>query len=363
LNSLRIKSRISDYDVLFERDFSFFDKLSKLPNSICIADRNVYELYKTQIAGAFAAEKTLLLDAVEDNKNLDKVVELYEFMTRQQAKRNLVVISIGGGITQDVTGFAASTLYRGVKWIYIPTTLLAQTDSCIGSKTSLNFGSFKNLVGTFYPPSQVFINPRFLSTLKETDFFSGLGEIIKLQLMKEEYPKDIDKIVSAVERARRTPDYLLDLVQDSLQVKISYMESDEFDLGRRNLLNYGHCFGHAVETSSSYEIPHGIAVNIGIVFANALSSIRGLLDKKILICVTTQLNLPNIPLKLRLSQFDHDTLLQCMSNDKKRTGLDLTVVIPDADFRLVKVSDVTREEFSKTLEYLMKLLFPAQDAG
>jgi 3-dehydroquinate synthase len=356
---LRIKSRISDYDVLFERDFSFFDKLSGLPNSICIVDRNVYELYKTQIAGTFAAEKTLLLDAIEDNKNLDKVVELYEFMTRQQAKRNLVVISIGGGITQDVTGFAASTLYRGVKWIYIPTTLLAQTDSCIGSKTSLNFGSFKNLVGTFYPPSQVFINPLFLRTLKETDFFSGLGEIIKLQLMKEECPKDIDKIVVAIDRARHDPDYLLDLVKDSLQVKISYMESDEFDLGKRNLLNYGHCFGHAVETSSAYEIPHGIAVNIGIVFANALSALRGLLDEKILIRVTTQLNLPNIPLKLRLSQFDHDTLLESMSNDKKRTGKDLTVVIPDARFRLVKVSDVTREEFSKTLEYLMKLLFPA----
>ena len=141
MNTLRVKSNIRDYDVFFERDFSFFEKLAELRDAVFVIDRNVFDLYETQIA-SFPAEKILLFDAVETNKTLDKVVEIYETLARQQAKKNLTLVSMGGGITQDVTGFAASTLYRGIRWIFVPTTLLAQTDSCIGSKTSLNLYSF-----------------------------------------------------------------------------------------------------------------------------------------------------------------------------------------------------------------------------
>lgn len=357
MSVLRIHSNLGDYDAVFEADSSYLAALGREANYALLVDRNVHRLHAGRIAGVFDADKTLLLDAVEDNKNLDKVVEIYDYLTRRQAKKNLTLISIGGGITQDVTGFVASTLYRGVRWIFVPTTLLAQTDSCIGSKTSLNFRSFKNLIGTFYPPTRVHVDAAFLGTLSELDFYSGLGEIVKLQLMKEDYPKRIDAVIEAVNRGKRDAAFILELVRDSLNVKIAYMANDEFDRGRRNLLNYGHCFGHAIETASGYYVPHGIAVNVGMIFANALSVRRGLLDEGTFRKVTEELNVCNIPLKLRADDFAPDALLSCLKNDKKRTGKNLTVVIPDRAFKLIKVSDVTEEEFNGTLDQLRGILF------
>lgn len=357
MSSLRIKSNLGDYDVFFEEDFSFLEKLASIKNQVLMVDRNVYNLYKDEIAGNFEPDNTYLFDAMEENKSLPKVVEIYEYLTQRQAKRNVTIISIGGGITQDVTGFVASTLYRGVRWIFVPTTFLAQTDSCIGSKTSLNFKSFKNLIGTFYPPSQIYINTKFLNTLAKIDFFNGIGETIKFQLMKEEYPKDIGTVVNVVERCKEDTDFILDLIHDNLKVKVAYMENDEFDLGRRNLLNYGHCFGHALETSSAYYVPHGIAVNIGMIFANALSMRRGLIKEDVFQKATNDLHICNVPLKLREEHFDHDTLLSCMKKDKKRVGKDLTVIIPDGEFRFHKVDNVTEKEFSATLDYMKDLLF------
>jgi 3-dehydroquinate synthase len=357
MNQLHIKSRLGDYDVFFEENFSFLEKLGSIKNQLLIVDRNVYNLYKDVIATNFENENPFLFDALEEKKNLEYVKEIYEHMIRRQTKRNITIISIGGGITQDVTGFVASTLYRGVSWIFVPTTFLAQTDSCIGSKTSLNFQSFKNLIGTFYPPSQIYINTKFLYTLTKDDFFSGIGEAIKLQLMKEIYPKDINAIVNVIERCKKNMEFALDLIHDGLKVKISYMENDEFDHGRRNLLNYGHCFGHALETTSDYYVSHGIAINIGMIFANALSLRRGMLKEDLFRKVTNKLNVCNIPINLREEHFEHDMLLSCMKNDKKRVGKDLTVIIPDNEFRLFKVDNVTEEEFFSTLDYIKNLLF------
>jgi len=224
-------------------------------------------------------------------------------------------------------------------------------------KPSLNFKSFKNLIGTFYPPSQIHINTKFLYTLTKNDFFSGIGEAVKLQLMKEVYPKNIDVVVNVIERCKEDKEFALDLIHDDLKVKISYMENDEFDHGRRNLLNYGHCFGHALETTSDYYVPHGIAINVGMIFANALSLRRGMLKEGIFWKVTNELNICNIPINLREEHFDHDALLSCIKSDKKRIGKDLTVIIPDSEFRLIKVDNVTEEEFLSTLDYVKNLLF------
>lgn len=357
MNSLHIKSNIADYDVFFEEDFSFLKKLAGEKNQMLIVDRNVHNIYTDIIEGNFDVDNAYLFDAIEENKSLEKVAEIYDYLTKCQAKRNLTIICIGGGITQDVTGFVASTLYRGVRWIFVPTTFLAQTDSCIGSKTSLNFKSFKNLIGTFYPPAQIYIHTKFLNTLSRNDFYSGIGETIKLQLMKEKYPKDINAVIDVVERCKSDTDFTLGLIRDNLEVKVGYMEDDEFDRGRRNLLNYGHSFGHAIETASAYYVPHGIAVNIGMIFANALSMRRGMLSEEVFWRVTNELNISNIPLKLRKEHFDYGVLLGCMKSDKKRIGKDLTVIIPDGEFRLHKINDVTENEFSTTLDYVKKILF------
>lgn len=356
-NELVVKSNIHDYEVVFCEDFSCVDQWADVEHKAVIIDRNVFELYRDQFAGKFKESELHLFDALEDNKTLEAAGELYDWLTTFSAKRNLLLISVGGGITQDVTGFIASTLYRGLKWYFMPTTLLAQTDSCIGSKTSLNFKQYKNLLGTFYPPHKLYINPGFIQTLTETDFFSGVGELIKLQLMKEKYPKNLDDLKAVIDGVVARHDAILPVVRESLSVKIEYMKNDEFDLGRRNLLNYGHCFGHALETSSDYYVPHGIAVNIGMIFANLASLRRGGLSQEHFLKMTNEINLPNIPLSLRREDFNADTLLNSMKNDKKREGRHLALVLPYADWKLHKVKDLTENEFLKLLRELIEILF------
>lgn len=345
-----IPSRLGDYEVIFSYDFEFLQEMSRITHKAVVADRNVYGLYKEKLLGSFDQEEILLFDATEENKGFRDVDFLYDHLTRHQAKRNLTLVSCGGGITQDVTGFVASTIYRGIKWIFIPTTLLAQADSCIGSKTSLNYNRYKNLIGTFYPPSRVYINPGFLDTLRKEDIYSGLGEVVKLQLMKEDYPKDYDSIIRVEKEEWRDPVHILRLIQDSLKVKIGYIEDDEFDHGKRNLLNFGHCFGHALETTSDYRIPHGVAVVVGMIFANTVSEKRGRLREGTSKKINEEILKPCIPFTLEEEYFQQGPLFEAMRNDKKRSGNNLAMIIPAEDYRLMKVDDVTEKEFTRTLE-------------
>lgn len=357
MNKLHIESRIKDYVVSFEEDFAFFSKFKSIENKAVIVDRNIYKYYPELIDDTFAKEEVFLFDALETNKSIQMLEEVYDWLTLRNAKRNLTLISIGGGITQDLTGFVASTLYRGIKWLFVPTTLLAQTDSCIGSKTSLNYKSFKNLLGTFYPPDELYITTRFHDTLAPKDIYSGMGEVIKFQLMEEVYPKNLEECMKKLERCLKDKVFLLEQIHKNLDIKNEYMKNDEFDMGRRNLLNYGHCFGHALETASEYYVPHGIAVNIGIIFANLVACARGLISQEVFQKVTSQMNEPNIFMELRAKDFEPSKLLESIKNDKKRTGKDLAVVIPvNDDFKLEKVDDLKEDEFLENLKKLTDII-------
>lgn len=356
MKALKIKSHLRDYTVCYEGSFHFLGKLSQqIMRPVLIVDRNVFCLYQKYFS-AFRPENIYYFDANEDNKTLEAAQKIYDFVMTRSAKRNTTIVSVGGGITQDVTGFVASTLYRGVPWIYIPTTLLAQADSCIGGKTSLNYKNAKNLIGTFYPPFEVYIYPEFLKTLSRHDFYSGLGEIVKFQLMKKNAVKNIDKSAKILKSLRPDSKDIAGHINDSLMIKKSYMEDDEFDFGRRNLLNYGHCFGHALEAASGYDVPHGTGVLVGIIFANIIALKRGFLKSDTFNKINRELVLKNIPMELKKEHFHPDVLFGFMQNDKKRTGRDLAVIIPDKKFNLIKVTDVTEKEFGRALEFLNKTL-------
>ena len=165
MTDLIINSKIRDYEVKFVDTFNFLEELAKIHNYILVIDKNVYNLYKKIINKNFKKDNILVIEAVEDNKTIYKVIEIYRHLINRSVKRNATIISLGGGIIQDITGFISSTLYRGVNWIFIPTTLLSQADSCIGSKTSLNFETYKNLIGTLNPPAEIYINVDFLQIL------------------------------------------------------------------------------------------------------------------------------------------------------------------------------------------------------
>lgn len=357
MRELGFKSNIRDYVVQFESAENYLNSIEDESEFIFVIDKNVFDKHKERLNLA-RFKKLLLLDAIEENKNLEYCSKVFDFFTEHSVKRTHTLVSIGGGITQDLTGFVASTYYRGIQWTFFPTTLLAQTDSCVGSKTSLNFKKFKNLLGSFYPPGKIIIDTEFVNTLSRLDFFSGIGECVKFQLMQDEAGvSDLDSIIKKIDEAVDDSNKLSELIFENLKIKNSFIEGDEFDLGRRNFLNYGHCLGHALETTSNYRVPHGIAVNLGIAFANLASRNRGFLSDGACSIIFKNLIIKNVPLEMQISEWNHDQILECMKKDKKRVGKDLTIVIPDAELQLKKITDFSFEEFAQTLDDTKRLLF------
>jgi len=356
-DNLAIRSRLGDYPVRFYTDFGFLSELAALPNPVIIVDQRVLELYGDTLRTAFGDSKMYVLEVAEENKNLDEVGRIYQWvLTNYNAKRNINLISIGGGITQDVTGFVASTLFRGVGWNFVPTTLLAQVDSCIGGKTSLNFGNRKNLLGTFYPPQGVHIAPVFTHTLSQLDLYSGYGEVAKFLLMRKfESGEPLDTTAAELNSIIAGGGGSVSVIRSCLDVKRSFMEDDEFDRGRRNLLNYGHCFGHALESASGYYVPHGIAVNIGIIFANLVAARRNLLPKESVEAIMREINLPLLVQRQRKDDYSEERLLENLKNDKKRIGDALPLVVPVAG-GLVKLDDFSEAEFRHTLSELLSFI-------
>lgn len=356
-----INSKIKDFEVEFTDDLDFINKFSKLEPFVVIVGLNVYSIYKKKIFNKFPKENIIVLKLGEENKTIDTVTKIHKELLEKVAKKNLTIISFGGGINQDVVGFAASTLYRGVNWIYVPTTLLAMADSAIGLKTSLNLKYYKNVIGTFYPPTKIFINVDFLKTLPKLNYYSGVGEIIKFYLMQRNAISNLKETLKKINELKDSNNKkkILRIIEESIKIKLSYMEGDEFDTGRRNLLNYGHEFGHALEPASHYEIPHGVAILIGIIFANTVSYKRGLIREDIYNYLNNKLLIPNIPvdvLKLKKKYFDKDTILENMKKDKKRIGEGLVLVLPQKDFSLIKVNDLTIDEYESSLIELETLI-------
>lgn len=359
MEQIVIKSPIKNFKVNFTDDFSFIDEFLKLPYYFVIVGSVVYKYYKKSIFEKFPKQNLLVLPLDEKRKTLHTVVKIYNRLLNMSAKKNLTLISFGGGINQDVTGFTASTLYRGINWLYVPTTLLAMADSAIGIKTSLNHKSYKNVLGTFYPPSEIYINVDFLKTLQKTAYLSGVGEIIKFMLMKKNPLENLDDSIKKIERLKQNnnKEFIVDIIKESIKIKKDYMEGDEFDLGKRNLLNYGHELGHALESTSNFRIPHGIGVIIGIIFANLVSAQRGWIDKEVNDKINKLLLLPNITtVKYKKEYFDYKTLLEKIKKDKKRVSEKLPLVLPKKDFNLVKITDLGFDEFKIILRQLIKII-------
>lgn len=354
---LTIRSRLGDYPVRFYPDIDFLSTLSALPNPVAIVDKKVLALYGDALRAAFGDSPFYVLEAVEENKTLEEAGRIYQWILEHfNAKKNINLISVGGGMTQDVTGFVASTLFRGVGWNFVPTTLLAQVDSCIGGKTSLNFGSRKNLLGTFYPPQAVHVAPVFARTLSQLDLYSGYGEVAKFLLMRNfESDEPLETAANELRDVVACGGGSPAVIRDCLNIKRGFMEADEFDRGRRNLLNYGHCFGHALEAASGYYVPHGGAVNIGIIFANLAAANRGLVTRNSVDVITREINLPLLVQKQRTDDYTEEVLLENLKNDKKRTGNALPLVVPVTG-GLVKLDDFSESEFRHTLDELRAIV-------
>ncbi len=356
---MTIASRVRDYAVHFQDSGAFVaDLVARFPQRLFVVDENVWKRWSGGLLAAIPEADRVVFPVSEERKTLAGVAEVWDRLMARSAKKNVTLVSIGGGIVQDVTGFAASTLYRGIHWIFVPTTLLAQADSCVGAKTSLNYARYKNLLGTFFPPAEIHVHAPFLGTLTDDDFRSGLGEVAKLHLMGGA-GATADLVAALPRLLAREAAPLQAAIRRSLEIKLSYMEGDEFDTGRRNLLIFGHCFGHALETVSDYAIPHGQAVMVGMLVANAAAARRGLLRPATAARIAETVILPSLSVPVREPHLALEPLLAAMRQDKKRIGDGLVMVMLREDGTLEKRTDFGEAELRAALDDLRALLRPA----
>ena len=269
-----IKSSVNDYKVTFTN--SVKKELNNIisPSDILIVDHFIFNYYTELFEDI--ENKIITIKPTEEEKSYKAIEKIIDQVVSKGFRKKNKLIAIGGGIIQDITSFIAFILYRGVNWIFFPTNLLSQCDSCIGSKLSVNLGTYKNLLGGFYPPKEIYIDTKFLKTLNQKDILSGLGEMLHYFLVSG--PADARLFKEKALGVKENLAEIESLVYRSLQIKKAMIEIDEFDKGPRNVFNYGHTFGHAIESVTNYTIPHGISVSYGIDLANYISTILGFLN-------------------------------------------------------------------------------------
>ncbi len=256
----------------------------------------------------------------EAYKTLESYAALLGFLAEQQVGRGDLLLALGGGVTGDLAGFAAATYQRGMAYAQIPTSLLAMVDSSVGGKTAVDLPAGKNLVGCFYQPLCVLCDPDLLRTLPEAEYRCGCAEIIKYAMLGDG---------ELFAKLSKTPvsHQAEDVIARCVEMKRDLVAEDEFDRGRRRLLNLGHSFGHAVEACSGYQILHGQAVAIGMAMVTRAALARGICEKETLDALLSLLEAYGLPTATEIPLQD---LWQGMRNDKKRTGGTLPLVVPEA---------------------------------
>lgn len=339
--TLTIQSHKGPYTVHFHEDG--LDRLNAAvpTNAHFIIDAKVAELYRGRMANVLASPSVLLIEAMESNKALDRFPAYVSHLVGRGLRRDHVLVALGGGIIQDITCFLAATMLRGVQWRFYPTTLLAQCDSCIGSKSSINSGDAKNILGTFTPPNEVVISTRFLDTLDVREVRSGVGEMLKVHAIAG--PEAFTSFAANYDAMMADRTAMVAAIRRSLEIKQGYIERDEFDQGPRLVFNLGHSFGHAIEAATDFAVPHGIAVTIGIDMANWMSWQMGIgteghwsRSHEVL-----AKNYHGYGDKVPLDRF-----LAALAKDKKNTGAgSVTLILPDAEGKVFRAPHAADERF------------------
>lgn len=341
-NFLEINSHKGNYRAEFILDISELVELVSQPRNFFLIDSNIALIYQKNFHKIIQSEASILVDATEHSKSLKAIEDIIVALLGLGIKRGDTLVGVGGGVMQDITCFISSLLFRGLDWIYLPTTLLAQADSCIGSKSSVNLENAKNILGTFNPPKHIYICTNFLKSLHERELRSGLGEILKVHAIDS--IAQFNALAADYDRLLDNEVLLLSYIKNSLLIKKSYIEIDEFDKGIRNIFNYGHSFGHAIEVSSDYKIPHGIAVTIGMDMANYVAMKMGWISFQ------NYERMHKIFYK-NFSQFiGHDIfyekLINAISKDKKNTSTALVLILPhDVECTIRKTEVILDQSF------------------
>lgn len=315
------------YDIIIGNDIlniipEKIKELTKAKNVVVITDDNVDKFYSDKILdmlqkAGFRALKFVFAHG-EANKTMKTICDILEFMAQNNVTRSDLVVALGGGIVGDVSGYAASSYLRGIDFIGVPTTFLAAIDSSVGGKTGVNLKSGKNLAGAFYQPRLVVCDTKTFETLPKENFKEGVAEAIK-------YGAICDKQLFDLLSENKNAD-IESIIERCVSIKAEIVSEDEFDTGKRQLLNFGHTIGHAVEKATDFKISHGIAVGIGMAIISKISDSLGWSDEQTYPQIIKCLENNNIPTDTDIKT---EELLFVMLKDKKRNGDTINLVIPE----------------------------------
>ncbi|MCX7842022.1 MAG: 3-dehydroquinate synthase [Clostridia bacterium] len=292
-----------------------------------------------------------VIEAGERNKNLDTVKEIYTFLIREKLDRQSTLIALGGGVVGDITGFAAATFLRGINFVQVPTSLLAQADSSVGGKVGVDLEGSKNIVGAFYQPKLVYINVNTLKTLPRREMVSGMAEVIKHGIIRD--PDFLEYIEYNTNRIFSfEPDILQLMAKTNCLIKGNIVEQDEKESDLRAILNFGHTIGHAVETVSGFELLHGECVSLGMIGAFKLAQHLQMVNEDTVKRVIRILD--NVGLPTRLEGIDADKVYSQMFHDKKIKDSKLVFVLPKAIGEVIQCTIEDEELIKKVLAELGK---------
>lgn len=343
------------YNIYIEKDYGklskVFSTLQLAGRKVCIVtDSSVGALYIGDVAEAAKdyAEvvETFTFPAGEQSKNLDIVSRLYEHLILSGFERNDVLVALGGGVVGDLTGYAAATYLRGIRFVQMPTSLLAMVDSSIGGKTGVDFLKYKNMVGAFYMPQAVYINLSVLKTLTDEQYYSGFAEIIKYGcIMDKSFYETIKAQVPAL--CDRNLTVLENIIYTSCICKKKIVEIDPTEKGERQLLNYGHTLGHAIEKLKNFSMLHGECVSIGMVLASQIALARGYITEEEhadLLQVCQKLHLP-----VSYTGLEPKEIIQTSKSDKKMDAGKIKFVLLSAMGKAYVDRTVTDDELWNAL--------------
>lgn len=357
------------YDIVFEHSFQKLpaellklfpeengENLLKKRNLCIITDCNVDALFGGEI-------KSLLRDickelsyyvmtAGEEHKNLNTMSDIYRFLIEKRITRKDMLVALGGGVVGDITGFAAASYLRGIDFVQIPTTLLAQVDSSIGGKTGVDFEQYKNMVGAFHMPRLVYTNVAVLKELDERQFASGFAEVMKHGLIKDRmyYGWLLENMYEIDER---DPAVLQEMVYRSCLIKKKVVEKDPAEQGERALLNFGHTIGHGIEKASNFTLLHGECVALGCIAAAHISCMHGLIGEDEYLEIRDMFVAFHLPIALRKIDFSAAEVVENTKSDKKNASGTLRFILLKRLGKAFIDETVTEKELLQAVEDLI----------
>ncbi|HIT86076.1 MAG TPA: 3-dehydroquinate synthase [Candidatus Ornithomonoglobus intestinigallinarum] len=345
------------YDIVFSDSFSELGeetkKLGDIKKILIVTDTNVAPLYLDEAAAELkktgAEVSFYTVPAGEEHKNISTVTDICAACIQNGLDRKSMIAALGGGVVGDMAGFAAAIYMRGIDFIQIPTTLLAQSDSSVGGKTGVDLMAGKNIIGAFHQPRLVYINVSTLKTLPEEQFISGMGEVIKHGIIRDkeffDYLKENTGAVKSLDGG-----VFIEMSKRNCSIKAEVVKSDERENGLRAILNFGHTTGHAVESAFGFKLTHGECVGLGAIAASHIAYERGMISGAELDEIISVFK--SYGFKTRVLLPPYEEIIAFMQNDKKKVSGRLTFVLPAGIGSVVRTNDVTEKEIISALGFI-----------